>query len=121
MNDEDFNGFDPKTRQIDPNRAVDYIIRNGKKFAQAKADRVYAEEYRKSLKAIIMKRSLETAVNAQEREAYSDPEYIELLKGLREAVFIEEKYRWDLIAAQARVEVWRSQEASNRVEGKVTL
>ena len=108
-------------RQIDPHDAIDYIILNGKKFAQAKANRIYAEEYRKSLKAIIMKRSLETAVNAQEREAYSDPEYIQLLEGMREAVETEEKLRWDLIAAQARVEVWRSQEASNRVEGKLTL
>jgi hypothetical protein len=26
-----------------------------------------------------------------------------------------------LIAAQARIEVWRSQEASNRAEGKATI
>jgi hypothetical protein len=108
-------------REIDPNKAVDFIRDNGKKFAQAKADRVYMEEYRKSLKAILMKRSMETAVNAQEREAYSHPEYIQLLEGLREAVAIEEQLRWEMIAAQQRVEVWRSQEASNRIEYKVTL
>ena len=110
-----------KERVIDPHDAIDYIIKNGGKFAQAKANRVYAEEYRKSLKAIIMKRSLETAVNAQERDAYSDPEYISLLEGLREAVEVEEKLRWDLIAAQARVEVYRTQEASKRFLDKVTL
>ena len=33
----------------------------------------------------------------------------------------EEKYRWEMVAAQARIEVWRSQEASNRIEYKVTL
>ena len=32
-----------------PHDAVDYILLNGKKFAQAKAERVYLEEYRKSL------------------------------------------------------------------------
>ena len=68
-----------------------------------------------------MKRSLENAVNAQEREAYSDPEYVELLKGLREAVEVEEEIRWGLVAAQARIEVWRSMEATNRAEGKATL
>lgn len=108
-------------REIDPNKAVDFIRDNGKKFAQAKADRVYIEEYRKSLKAILMKQSLESAVNAQEREAYSHPEYIALLEGLREAVAVEEQLRWEMIAAQQRVEVWRSMEASNRVEYKVTL
>jgi hypothetical protein len=108
-------------REIDPNRAVDFIRDNGKVYAKAKADRVYMEEYRKSLKAILMKRSLETAVNAQEREAYSHDEYVALLEGLREAVETEERLRWEMVAAQARVEVWRSQEASNRMEGKVTL
>ena len=108
-------------REIDPNKAVDFIRDNGKKFAQAKADRIYLEEYRKSLKAILMKRSGENAVNAQEREAYAHPEYQELLKGLREAVEAEETLRWQMVAAEARVEVWRSQEASNRVEYRATL
>jgi hypothetical protein len=108
-------------REIDPNRAVDFIRDNGKKFAKAKADRVYMEEYRKSLKAMLMKQSLESAVNAQEREAYSHRDYIKLLEGLREAVQIEEQLRWEMVAAQARIEVWRSQEASNRVEYKVTI
>jgi hypothetical protein len=108
-------------REIDPNKAVDFIRDNGKKFAQAKADRIYLEEYRKSLKAILMKRSGENAVNAQEREAYAHPEYQELLKGLREAVESEETLRWQMVAAEARVEVWRSQEASNRAEYRATL
>jgi len=105
----------------DPHKAIDYIIKHAKKFSKAKAERIYLEEYRKSLKAICMKRSIETAIGAQEREAYADPEYIALLKGLREAVEIEEALRWDLIAAQARVEVWRSEQANARAEGKATL
>ena len=104
-----------------PELAIEYIFKHGKRYAKAKAERIYLEEYRKSLKAIIMKRSLENAVNAQEREAYSDPEYVELLKGLRDAVEVEEEIRWGLVAAQARIEVWRSMEATNRAEGKATL
>jgi hypothetical protein len=69
----------------DPHKAVDYILLNGKKFAKAKAERCYIEEYRKSLKAILMKRSMENAIGAQEREAYAHPEYVQLLEGLREA------------------------------------
>ena len=38
-----------------------------------------------------------------------------------EAVEAREELRWMLIAAQARIEVWRSQEASNRAEGKATI
>ena len=102
----------------DPNKAIDFIFENGKKFAKAKAERIYLEEYRKSLKAILMKRSLESAIGAQEREAYAHDEYQQLLMGIRAAVEAEEELRWSLVAAQARVEVWRSQEATNRAEGK---
>lgn len=109
------------TDHRDPHKAVDYIIANAKKFAKAKAERIYLEEYRKSLKAILMKGSMENAVNAQEREAYSHPDYVALLKGLKEAVEIEEKLRWDLIGAQARVEIWRTEQANNRAEGKATI
>ena len=95
-------------------KAIEYIFTHGKKYAKAKAERIYLEEYRKSLKAILMKRSMETAVNAQEREAYSDKEYLELLNGLKVAVEREEEERWGLIAAQARIDVWRTTEANNR-------
>ena len=105
----------------DPELAIEYIFKHGKRYAKARADRIYLEEYRKSLKAILMKRSLENAVNAQEREAYSDPEYVKLLQGLREAVEVEEEIRWGLVAAQARIEVWRTQSANDRAEGKATL
>jgi len=105
----------------DPNKAIDYILTNGKTFAKAKAERVYIEEYRKSLKAILQKRSTENAITAQERDAYAHPEYQALLEGLREAVEIEERLRWDLIAAQAVVEIWRTQQANNRAEGKATM
>ena len=105
----------------DPHKAVDYIITNARKFAKAKAERIYLEEYRKSLKSILMKRSLEESLGAQEREAYAHEEYKALLCGLREAIEVEEKLRWDLIAAQARVEIWRSEQANLRTEGRVTL
>jgi hypothetical protein len=108
-------------REIDPHKAVDFLIANGKKAGQAKANRWYMEEYRKSLKAILMKKSMETSVNAQEREAYSNQEFIDHLRAVEEAIELEEVLRWQMIAAQARIEVWRSQEATNRVEGKVTI
>lgn len=109
------------SNERDPHRAVDYIIANASKFAKAKAERIYLEEYRKSLKALLMKRSLEETIGAQEREAYAHEEYRGLLSGLKEAVETEEKLRWDLIAAQARVEIWRSEQANMRAEGKITL
>jgi hypothetical protein len=106
------------TDTINPNQAVDFILKNAKHFAKAKAERVYLEEYRKSKKAILMKQSTESTSAAQERDAYAHPEYLALLEGLKQAVETEEQLRWTLIAAQARVEIWRSQEASNRIQDR---
>jgi len=112
------------TKTSDPDAAIEYIFKHGKRHAQAKAERVYLEEYRKSKKAILMKEA-ETwghkTAAAQEREAYAHEDYVALLHGLKEAVAIEEELRWGLVAAQARIDVWRSQEASARQEIKAVL
>jgi len=105
----------------DPHKAVDYILKHAALFAKAKAERTYIEEYRKSLKSILMKRSMETAIGAQEREAYAHPEYVQLLDGLKEAVLIEERLKWDITAATLRVEIWRTEQANNRAEGRATI
>ena len=104
--------------QKDINDAVDYLYTHGAKYAEAKAQRVYLEEFRKSQKAMLMitakvsgKAKSEAAA---ETEAYADPAYVEILKGLQVAVEQEEALRWGLVSAQARIDVWRSQEASNR-------
>lgn len=91
-----------------------------KKFAAAEADRVYLEHFRKSKIAILMKKyqrdlGLET-VNAQEREALADPEYLEVLDGLKEATKIAEENRWLLRIAMQGSSLWQTQEATKRAE-----
>jgi hypothetical protein len=102
----------------DPNKAVDYILANAGKFAAAKANRVYLEEFRKSKKAILMSECVEKAANAREQYAYSHADYLALLDGLKASIEVEEKLRWDLIGAQARIEIWRTQEATNRQQDR---
>ena len=109
------------SEERDPHKAVDYILKHAALFAKAKAERTYIEEYRKSLKSILMKRSMETAIGAQERDAYAHPEYVQLLDGLKEAVLIEERLKWDITAATLRVEIWRTEQANNRAEGRATI
>ena len=96
-------------RKIDPHEAVDYIIKHAGRFANAHAERIYIEQYRKSLKAMLMIKSGNKVISAQERDAYAHQDYRDLLDGLRAAVEVEEKLRWDLIAAQARIETWKAQ------------
>jgi len=104
-----------------PYRAIEYILKHSKEYATAKSQRVYLEEFRKTKKALLMKDALAMGVeaaNAQEREAYAHKEYQELLQGLAAAIEVEEHLKWNLEAARMRIDVWRSQEASNRLVDK---
>jgi hypothetical protein len=107
-----------------PNKVVEFLLNNAGKYAKAKSERIYLDEFRRSKRALLMQEAelhgYDTSAS-QERQAYSHPEYIQLLVGLKEAVEIEEKLRWQLIAAQMKIDIWRSQEASNRQLEKATL
>lgn len=102
----------------DIDAAVNYLYTHGQKYAEAKAHRVYLEEFRKSQKAMLMKAAMASGAAktsaAAEMEAYADPAYLEILKGLQAAVDKEEGLRWGLISAQARIEVFRTESANNR-------
>jgi hypothetical protein len=111
-------------RIVDPNTAVDFMLRHAEEYAKAEGRKVYHEELRKTVKAELMKDAeLDGHKTAamQEREAYAHPRYRDHLEKLQAAVIDRELLRWKLIAAQARIEVWRSQEASNRKIERATL
>ena len=99
----------------DVETAFDWLRENASAAAKAKAERVYLEEFRKSLKSQLMQEHHNMAVSAQEREAYADSRYVEFLGTLREAVFQDEKIRFLREAALAKVEAWRSASANERV------
>ena len=98
----------------DIEKAVEYLRSNSRHAAQAKAERIYMEEYRKVVKAQIMREALSDSLGAQESRAYSESRYIEHLKATREAIERDEYHRWMMIAAQAKIEAWRSQQANMR-------
>lgn len=102
-------------------KALNFIRDTAPAYAKAKAERVYLEAFVKTKKAILMKKYEPDypSAAAQEREALAHPEYLEILNGLREATEQEEKYRWLIVAAQAKVSIWQTLEATRRMEGKV--
>lgn len=99
---------------INPHEAINFMIKNAEAYAAAKANVTYLEQYRKSKKALLFANAIGNTVADRENFAYSHPEYLAVLDGLKEAVEEAERLRWMLVAAQARIDVWRSQEASNR-------
>jgi len=99
-----------------PHKAVDAIYHLSKGYAQAKANRVYLEQFRKSKKALLINECAEGTGQTRESYAYAHPEYIELLEGLKVAVEKEQEYYWKLKAAESRIEVWRTECANSRRE-----
>tara|TARA_R100000329_G_scaffold32552_2_gene30216 strand:- start:2247 stop:2585 length:339 start_codon:yes stop_codon:yes gene_type:complete len=93
-----------------------------KQFAQAESDRVYLEEFKKSKLAILMKEFQQQgfgAISAQEREARSHDEYIELLKGLTEATKKSMQLKYELKVIEWKVMLHQTKQADRRAEMKL--
>ena len=98
----------------DIEKAVNWLAQNAVAAAQARANREYVCEFRKTLKAQLMGESAGESIAAQERNAYADPRYIAHLEAIREAVYADERMRWLQSAAEAKISAWQSQQRSLR-------
>ena len=106
-------------QEINPLAAADFIRDHAVEIAKARSERCYLEEYRKTLKSKLMQQAAREGISSlggQEVYAYSHPDYELHLKGLAEAVDRDERLRWQMVAAQTKVEIWRSFESSRRAE-----
>lgn len=105
---------------ISPFQALDFIRDNAKKLGALKGRMVYMTEKRKTIKAMLMGQSSEKTESAKMTFAYSHPDYKAHLQELADAVAEYETMRILMVAAEAKIEVWRSLESSARAEGKAT-
>lgn len=96
-------------------RALEWMVSNAAKAAEARATREYMVEYRKVLKANLMRERADLPLAAQEREAYADARYAEHLNVLRTAIEMDERFRWLATAAEVRVSAWQTQSKVNKV------
>ena len=95
-------------------KALDYLRDNAERAGYCKGQRYQLEEGRKVIKARLMKKYPDLAVNAQEREAYADASYEEYLVGVAEGIAKDEECRWHMKAAEAKIECWRTYNANLR-------
>jgi hypothetical protein len=95
-------------------KANDFIRDKGKDYAKAKADRVHLEQFRKTKKAMLYVTQAGGTVSDREAFAYSHPDYVKILDGIKAAVEIEETLRWQIEAAALKIEIWRTQQANQR-------
>lgn len=98
----------------DIQKAVDYLRDSATEAAEARANKMYLEAYRKSMKGLIMNQHANLPLAAQERNAYSSPDYIAHLRALKEAVFLDAKHTFLRGAAEAKIQAWQTMSANNR-------
>ena len=99
--------------QKDIEKALDFLRDSAEAAAVNRSNRVYMEEFRKSLKAQLMSDNIDMAVNAQEREAYKNVEYITHLEAMKEAIYQDEKLRFLIEAAKIKISAWQTMEKAN--------
>jgi len=95
-------------------RAQDFLRTNAKKSGELRGERVYCEEYRKSLKAILKSESNKKIQGDKDDYAYSHDRYLEHLDKLRKAVIADEENRALREAACMKIQVWQTQSANTR-------
>lgn len=105
--------------EIDIEKTLSFIRKNAKDYAQAKGDRVYLEQFRKSKKALLIIEAEQSGIKTgleRESYAYAHDDYIALLVALQVAVEKEEYLKLMIAGCHAKIELWRTQQANNRAE-----
>lgn len=94
--------------------ALEWLVANARALGDAKADLVRAERMVDRVKALEMKRHSDLPVSAQEREAKASDALKEAYEAEAKAAGHFEYLRACKDAAIARVEAWRSLQATQR-------
>lgn len=104
-----------------PNAHIDtmlqWLVDTAAKHAEERAHRVYIEEQKKVVLGLAYNRLMygdKTTAADRERLSFTDKIYIEYLPQLREAIEKDEANKMLRSAIHAKVEIWRSKEASDR-------
>lgn len=100
-------------------RALAFIRDKAKEKGEARGERVYLEEFRKSKKALLKIEARQRGIKSDceaEDYAYSHDDYIALLTALQIATEREEKLRLQILAAELRIATWQTQRADERME-----
>lgn len=99
-------------KQVD--ESVSFLFDTAVESAKARASRYVLEQGLRRIKALEMQKINGGGVAAAEAKAYASDAYGIALDGLKEAIFADEKVRALRDAHAARIEAWRTQQATMR-------
>ena len=103
----------------DIDRALNYLRDNAEKDAQARAERLYIEQWLKTVLAQEMAKVGANSVAASEMGARVSSPYVAALDAYKQAIFEDEKRRFLRAAAETRIEAWRTMSSNERAQGKI--
>ena len=104
--------------ETDIDRALAYLRDNANQDAQARAERLYMEQWVKTVLAQEQAKINASSVAAAEMGARVSEPYIAALEAYKAAIFEDERRRFLRSAAETRIEAWRTQSSNQRAEGK---
>jgi hypothetical protein len=104
--------------EINPEKAIRYIQEHAERYAKAKGDVAFTENYLKVVKSQQMNKSESSSLGQREADAYASDDYLQAIIANKQAVEEEAHLKWMLTAAQARVEVWKTTQYTIRAEMK---
>lgn len=103
----------------DIDRALNYLRDNAEKDAQARAERLYMEQWIKTVLAQEMAKSGASSVAGSEVGARISEPYIQSLAAYKAAIYEDERRRFLRAAAETKIEAWRTMSSNERAQGKV--
>lgn len=106
-------------QEADIDRALAYLRDNSDKDAQARAERLYMEQWIKTALAQAMADANAPSVAAAEMGARTSDTYVSALAAYKQAIFEDERRRFLRSAAETKIEAWRTMSSNERAQGKV--
>ena len=101
-------------KEFNPHDAFDAIEKIKKQYSQAEGYLAGLEAKKHAIKAIMMKKSGEQSLGAQEREAHASQEYLDFCEEIDKATANKVLLKLEIAQAQMEFEAWRTEQATNR-------
>jgi hypothetical protein len=105
---------------INPNDEIQHIVDLIDDYAAADGRLSALETYKSALKALKMKESTQTSIAGKEMDAYASDEYIQFCEEIEQARVKYTSLKLKIETAKMKVEVWRTEQATNRQIEKIT-
>lgn len=113
--------YPPTTPEnINPYEAMDWLRDNAEELGRAKAYMIFKTEQRKTIKSELMRQSTDKTESAKESYAYAHERYKKHLEEMYDAIAEYETLRILMVAAEVKLEAWRSLEATARNEVRLS-